>query len=302
MQAKPQSAVSRIKAALGQHPQLPVPRAELWLGSELFERAGLTDTVANHFRLAEQLGQDMVCLPVTGDPAHVPNLGYRYFEIDDLEHLTRHGDGFVAAVVDGPFQALVNQKGLMDVLMGWVRQRQELVAAYAVIHAQTVELIKRCLAGGVHGIVIADDLSADRGPLISPADIETLCGAFYLEAVQTIHSAAGAVLVHCCGDVHPLAPFYKKWGIDGLAAVQHRTNDLVALKKTWGSHLLIMAGIDAELLETDPPMASAMTSFERLVRDLAPQGGLIIGSSCGLYRGEFLSRIKALYDHMDALI
>ena len=302
MQVFEQSPMARIKAALGHQSVFPVPRAELWLGRELFQCAGLTDTVANHFRLAEQLGQDMVCLPVTSDPAHVPDLGYRYFEIDDLAHVTRHGDGFVAAVIDGPFQALVNQKGLMDVLMGWVRQRQELVAAYAAIHRQTIELIKRCMAIGIHGIVIADDLSADRGPLISPGDIETLCGAFYLEAIQTTHSAGAAALIHCCGDIHPLAPLYQKWGIDGLAAVQHRSNDLVALRKTWGRPLVIMAGIDAELLETDPPMASAMTLFERLVRDLAPEGGLIIGSACGLYRGEFLSRIKALYDHVDGLI
>jgi len=302
MQAYPQSALSRIKAALGHQPVFPVPRAELWLGSELFQRAGLTDTVPNHFRLAEQLGQDMVCLPVTSDPAHVPDLGYRYFEIDDLAHVTRHGDGFVAVVVDGPFQALVNQKGLMEVLMDWVRQRQDLVAAYAAIHAQTIELIKRCMASGVHGVVIADDLSADRGPLISPGDIETLCGAFYLEAIQTIHSAGGTALIHCCGDIHPLVPLYKKWNIDGLAAVQHRTNDLVALKKTWGSPLVIMAGIDAELLDTDSPIASALTSFERLVGDLAPEGGLIIGSACGLYRGDFLPRIKSLYHHVDGIV
>ena len=302
MQAYPIALKARLNAVLNHQPLFPIPKGELWLGGELFEREGLADTVENHFRLAERLGHEIVCLSVTTDLTHVPNLGYRYFEIDDLAHVTRHGDGFVTAVVDGPFQALVNQKGLMNVLMGWVRQRQALVDAYAEKHTQTVELIKRCLACGIHGIVIADDLSADRGPLISPTDIESLCGAFYLEAIQTIHSANGLALIHCCGDINPLVPLYKGWGIDGLAAVQNRANDLVALRQAWGGSLVIMAGIDAELLETDPPISSAMTSFERLVMSLAPEGGLIIASACGLYRGDFLPRIKSIYAHTDNLI
>lgn len=301
MQHHPQTPVQRINAILGHQPVFPVPRGELWLGSALFQRAGLTDTVENHFRLAEQLGQEMVCLPVTGDLGIAPDLGYRYFEIDDLAGVANGGDRYVAAVVDGPFQVLVNRKGLMAVLMAWVRQREELVAAYGRQQAQTLDLIARCLALGIHAVVLADDLAADQGPLISPADIESLCESFYLQAIGTIHGADAAALIHCCGRIDQLMPFFKGWGIDGLAAVQHRVNDLVALGPASGEPLVIMAGIDAELLESDLPPSSALTSFERLAASLAPAGGLIMASACGLYRGEFLPRIKRLYAHVDHL-
>ncbi len=299
MQPHSQSPMKQIEAVFRCQPVFPIPRGELWLGSELFERAGLTDTVENHFRLAEQLGQAVVCLPVTTDLGHIPDLGYRYFESGDLSHARRHEDLFVFAVVDGPFQSLVNRKGLMDVLMGWVRQRQALVEAYAEQHTQTIELIGKCLHAGVRGIVIADDLSADRGPLISPDDIQALCGSFYRQAMQTIHAAGGVALVHCCGNIKPLASLYKVWKIDGLAAVQHRINDLVVLKREWNGPLVIMAGIDAGMLEADRDTRIDYPSFERLVTALAHDGGLILGSDCGLYRGNFLPRIQSIYDHVD---
>jgi uroporphyrinogen decarboxylase len=302
MQHHPQTPMERINAILGHQPVFPIPRGELWLGNALFQRAGLEDTVDNHFRLAEQLGQEMVCLPVASDLSSAPDLGYRYFEIADLVGVADRGDRCVAVVVDGPFQALVNQKGLMDVLLAWVRRRQELVEAYAHQQAQTTELIARCLGLGIHVVVLADDLAADRGPLISPADIESLCASFYLQAIRTIHEAEGLAFIHCCGRINQLMPLFKQWGMDGMAAVQHCVNDFGTFRHAWGAPLWIMAGIDAELLESDPPPSSALTSLDHLVTSLAPEGGLILCSAGGLYRGEFLPRIKRLYAHVDRLI
>ncbi len=296
-----QNSVDRIKRAVANQPLRPIPRAELWLGTELLQRAGLTDTLENHFRLTEQLGQDMICLPVAADISLKPALGYRYFECSELRDAIRTGGRFVAAVVDGPFQELVNRMGLMALLTAWVRQRQEIVRAYKMEQVKTLEMIRNCLDQGVHAVVIADDFAADRAPLISPADIETLCAPFYTRAVPVVHGANASVFLHSCGNITPLAPLIKAWRLDGLAAVQHRANDLTALRKVFGPHLVIMAGIEADLLESDAPPLDALNEFERIVGSLAPLGGLILSSCCGLYSGDFLSRIKRIYDIADRL-
>ncbi len=299
MQTQPSSSLDHIIAAIAHQPVAPIPRGELWLGSELFKHYEMDDTVENHFRLAERLGQDIVCISLASDLSNVPDLGYRYFSVDEIKSVTRYADAFVAAVVDGPFQALVNRMGLMEVLMGWAGEREEIVAAYVKIQEETTILIEKCLACGVHGIVIADDLSGDQGPLISPADIKTLCDPFYKQAVSRIHSADATAFVHCCGNIHPLIQLYTEWGIDGLAAVQHGVNDLTKIRQVWETPPVIMAGIDLDLIENKAPTTDTLKSFEELISSLAPAGGLILGTACGLYQADFLPRLKALYEIAD---
>jgi hypothetical protein len=85
------------------------------------------------------------------------------------------------------------------------------------------------------------------------------------------------------------------YGFDGLASIQHRTNDLISLKEKYGTSLTLMAGIEAEILETEKMSLSGLKEYERLIRSLTPGGGFIICSCSGLYSGNFLERVKELY-------
>lgn len=276
-----------------------LPRGELWLGTEALARAGLRDNVENHLRLADQLAHDVVCFSVAMATELKPALGYRYFTCAELGSAVKSGNQMVAAVVDGPFQELVNTMGLTRVATDWFRQREALLSAYAVKQTHALELIQRCLDQGARLVVIADDLAAQQGPLFKPADLETLCGDFYARAAQRIHAARARLFWHCCGNITSLIPLVKAWRLDGLAAVQHQTNNLVALSEALGHRLAIMAGIDNELLDADMPPSEAVDGLKQIVSALAPTGCLILGSSCGLYRGAYLSRIKKIYRMTD---
>jgi hypothetical protein len=283
-------------------PLYPIPRAELWLGTELLKQAGFDDTLANHIQLVEQLGQDMVCLPVADNPSEKPNLGYRYFGYADLKAAIQLSDKIVTAVVDGPFQELVNRLGLMEVLTRWGRRnRGEIIKAYVNIQESVLSSILCCLDQGIHAVVIADDIAADRALLISPKDIDMLFTPFYERAVSAIHKADAHVFFHSCGKINQLLPLVKKWRIDGLAAVQHRTNDLVELHQTLDSKVVIMAGIEAEFLAADNLDKEMQREFEYIVNSLSPLHGLILCSGSGLYKGDFLERIKKIYDLADQI-
>lgn len=293
-------AQGRIRAAMKNTPLFPLPKGEIWLGTDLLKQAGFADSIENHFHMADRLGQDMVCLPITDGMGEKPHLGYRYFECGDLKNAVRIKDLFVVAVVDGPFQELVNGMGLMEVLMGWARDRTGVIEAYGREQKRSLDLISRCLDTGVHGIIITDDLAADQGPMISPGDIETLCSDFYTQAVKKVHGKGLPVLLHSCGKIRQLTGLISAWQIDGLAAVQHSANNLVELKEILGPGCAIMAGIDAELLVQEPSGA-AISEFKRLIAAMAPKGGVILCSSCGLYSRTFLDRIKQIYALADHL-
>lgn len=297
----PRKFVERIETVMKGMPVFPVPRGELWLGSSFLRQAGLNDTLENHFRMAERLGQDMVCVSVADDTVEKPALGYRYFQCRDLGHAVRFSNRFVAAVIDGPFQEIVNGMGLMTVLKGMAFNREEIIRAYETQKQKTLDMILRCLEQGSHAVVIADDLAADQGPLINPADIGRICTSFYREAVTEIHKSGAYAFLHSCGNISRLAALIRDWNFDGLAAVQHRVNDLLSLRENIGPHLVFMAGIDAEWIGAELPSAADLSEFKRIIRLMASVGGLILCSSCGLYEGAFLDRIKAFYNIADSV-
>ena len=286
----------KLKQVLAKKCVDALPKGEVWLGSRLFERAGLKDTVGNHIHLAQRLDQDVVCLSVCDIPAEKPDLGYRYFTPRDLADVMDGSDLPVLAVIDGPFQEMVNKVGMMRVLTDWIRSPQTLYGAYEMEKKGALDTIRQCLDLGVDGIVLADDFSSERGPLVNPADIDNMCRDFYARAVAAAHGAGVPLLLHCCGNLSQLVEIFKTWRLDGFAAIQSNLNDLPELYEKMGANVTIMAGIETAMLEADPPPQQAMERLGQIVASLTSTGNFVLGSSCGLYDGDFLDRIQRIYD------
>jgi uroporphyrinogen decarboxylase len=298
MQKTPtQDAAFRLKSLLHSKGPHVVPRGELWIGSAFLACAGLADTLDNHFQIAAQLGQEMVCLPVLERPERNAQLGYRYFVPKELSRGLRDRTRFLVAIIDGPFQRMVNQRGLMPVLMSWTEEREETMAAYTQEQKIAMELIDRCLAKGVDAIILADDLAGEKAPFVNPLELDDVCTPFYVRAVASIRAAGSFVFLHCCGNLGQLVPLLKSWDFDGLAAIQIGKNDLDLLDKEIGG--LLIAGIEAALLETDVPEREEMENLQRFVARFAEQGRLILSSSCGLFSSDFWGRFQRVYEGLD---
>jgi uroporphyrinogen-III decarboxylase len=278
-----------------------IPRGELWLGTDLFKRAGLEDSLEGHLSLIKRLGHDILCLPLSTAISMHKTLGYRYFSLKELEQASRMNDLFVMAIIDGPFQRLVEKRGLMKVLSGWRRECDEVAAVYERERVGVDMLIKQCLEQSVDAVVIADDIAGERSLFVAPEKMQGLFSPFYTEAVSEIHSGHAYALLHSCGNITMFISYLVSYGFDGLAAIQHRANDLISLKKQYGSRLILMAGIEAEMLGAGEMSLSMVEEYQRLIRSLAPGGGFILCSSSGLYSGDSLARVQELYRIADEL-
>jgi hypothetical protein len=294
-------SVDMVKKSFAHRSTHRIPRGELWLGRELFKKAGLEDSLQGHLSLIRRLGHDILCLPLSTTKTMNETLGYRYFSLKELEQASRMDDVFVIAIIDGPFQRLVGQRGLMKVLSGWRRERSTIAQAYEKEQGEVDMLIKRCLALSVDAVGVADDVAGERSLLFDPHDTEDFFRPFYAATVSDIHSAHAYALFHSCGNIRQFIPHLVAYGFDGLAAIQHRANDLFSLKEQYGSRLTFMAGIEAEILEPGEMSLSGVEEYKRLVQSLAPGGGFILCSSSGLYSGDFLQRIQELYRIADAI-
>jgi len=290
------SGLDRVKATF-QHVQTDrPPKGELWLGADILNRACLEDTVDGRIRLVRRLKQDIICISAAHEPFVSKTLGYRYFPVSAIQEvMDETTDLFVMIMIDGPFQRLTEKMGLMKVFSGWMRERENVLRAYENERARVESLLGRCLEHPVHGIVIADDLAGDRSPFLDPRDIQRFFSPFYAQAVSRIHEAHAVALFHSCGKISSIVPQLVSDGFDGLAAIQGRTNDLMTLKGRYGSHLVLMAGIEGDILEQERLLPSDVEKLEGMLTLLAQDGGLILSSSCGLYSGRFLDRIAAIY-------
>ena len=286
---------NRVKSAF-QHLQTEhLPKGELWLGADILNKAGLEDNLEGRLRLVKRLKHDVICLSTAREAYLDRALGYRYFPVSAIQEVLDTTDLFVMAVIDGPFQRLVGKKGLMKVLTGWVSERETVLKAYENERADLENLLDRCLERAVHGVVIADDLAGDQATFFHPLDIKRFSSHFYDRAVSKIHEAHAFALFHSCGNISKIMPQLLSNGFDGLAAVQDRTNDLVSLKARYGSQLVLMAGIEGEILGKKELSPSDLENLEGRLHSLSQGGGFILSSSCGLYSRRFLERIGAIY-------
>jgi uroporphyrinogen-III decarboxylase len=154
-------------------------------------------------------------------------------------------------------------------------------------------LVDPCLRAGIEAFVLADDLAYEQSTYFSPNDFEETLVPFYSAAVKSIHAGGARALFHSCGNIRGLIPHLRSSGFDGLAACQTRLLDRVSVPE--GRRTVILGGIEPEHLESRIFDKRHQQEFQRSVQDLAKGGGLILGSSCGLYKPEFLDRIELLY-------
>ncbi|MFC1823663.1 uroporphyrinogen decarboxylase family protein [Thermodesulfobacteriota bacterium] len=279
-----------------------IPRAELWLGTELLEKGGLEDSLEGHLALRTNLGMDLLFLPLSEVASFNASLGYRYFGPDDVAEATKISDLPVGVIIDGPFEKLVSNEGLIPVLKDWLKNPRITREKYAKEAAQVDMQIDRSLDTNVGVIVIADDVAGEKATYLNPEHSKTLFSPFYSQAVARIREKGVCALYHSCGNITAILPQLIKWGFDGLAACQGRSMDLPSLKKEYGSKLAFLAGIDAELLQETDLTPNKERSFINYVEELAEGGGFILCSSCGLYSSHYLERVIKLYEILDASI
>ena len=281
---------SRIRNRSGKN----IAKGEVWMGTGLFKGPD-QDTVENHLRLADELGHSLVCLPVLAKGSVKPDLGYRYFSLADLETAARTWDGPVLAVIDGPFQEMVNTLGMFETLSLWTQGFEAVEEAYHTFLTVARDLAQKVADLPVDGVVFTDDLAGEAGPMVRPKDLDTLCTPFYSKIMAGFKEKQKTVLLHSCGQLDALIPMLASWQLEGLAAIQSRINDFSSLPHKFDTDMVILGGIEVEDLQADSLDTGCMDRFTSLIRDTG-QNNLVLGTSCGLYQADFLDRLKQIYE------
>jgi uroporphyrinogen decarboxylase len=272
-----------------------IPRGEMWLYDALFRETGKEDSIGERLRICQELGMDIIFLPVTIPEVQTHLFNYRYFHPDDLKDLAANNRSLlIGAIVNGPFQQLWESMGLTALLRRWTAESEDMLKSGAEL---TGRLISITLGSRPHLLVIADDIAYQRSTLVNPAGLSSLFNT-YREWIELAHERGVSVFFHSDGNLAPVLAEVFRCGFDGLAGCQMEflTGSLKAVSSP---HPWLMAGIPNELLEAEDLDESHKKPFGELLAELTDVGQLLLCSSGGLSSAKHLTNLRTLYRWAD---
>jgi len=137
-----------------------------------------------------------------------------------------------------------------------------------------MEMCERMMRGGFKfdGAFLYCDLGYRRGLFFSPKHFEEQLHPVFKELCRYFHSHGMYVLLHCCGNVKDLIPYFIEEGIDCLQPLEVKAGmNLIELKEEYGDKISFMGGIDVRLMALDDPKPIEREIKEKIT--VAKEGG-----------------------------
>jgi len=115
-----------------------------------------------------------------------------------------------------------------------------------------------------------DDLGYRNGLFFSLKMYREVLKPVHRRAIEWAHAKGAKVMMHSCGNILALLPDLIEIGLDGLNPLEQKAGmDLVAIKKQFGSKLVLQGGIDVRKM----PQADAIEEEIRTKVTAAKVGG-----------------------------
>ncbi|MEM2969327.1 MAG: uroporphyrinogen decarboxylase family protein, partial [Candidatus Bathyarchaeia archaeon] len=119
-----------------------------------------------------------------------------------------------------------------------------------------IEMCDRMMKAGFKfdGAFMYCDLGYRGGLFFSPKHYEDQLHPVFKELCRYFHNHGMPVILHCCGKVKDLIPYFIEEGIDCLQPLEVKSGmDLIELKEKYGDKIAFMGGIDVRLMSLDDP-------------------------------------------------
>ena len=141
-----------------------------------------------------------------------------------------------------------------------------------------------------------DDMGYKGTTFFSPAMYRNLLKPFHTKAVNWAHNHGIVAQLHSCGDIHTLVPDILDTGVDALNPLEVKAGmDPIALKKQYGSRLLLRGGINAIKW---PDQEAILAEIREKVPVLKENGGFIFSSDHSIPNSVPLQNMKLIVDEV----
>jgi len=147
-------------------------------------------------------------------------------------------------------------------------------------------------------IFIADDLSTQENPIISPELYREMIKPYQREYFKVKEKYSLKLLYHCCGSISPLLNDFIEIGVDAINPVQISAKGMEPqiLKKDFGGKICFWGGIDTQTVLNSPDEKLVKDSVKRIIDIFAPGGGFVLTSVHNIQNDVPLENIKTMVE------
>ncbi len=149
---------------------------------------------------------------------------------------------------------------------------------------------------GQHGVLLGEDYSSTKGPMISPQTYRDLFLDAYARMIHTLKEMGLPVVHHACGNNWDLLDIFADMGIDCYQSIQASAGmDIAKVQKTHGSQFAVWGGVRTENL-TDGNAEDVRRDVRQFMDQVAPNGGCVLGTTHSVCTGTKYENFMALLD------
>jgi uroporphyrinogen decarboxylase len=274
-----------IVAALRHESPPHLPRGELFLSRKFL------DVFFPQFR-GDYVGQ-------VESAAHLLDLSLVGVDLNEEWSLSLLGEGnygrlreyFVVGYINGPVLQAIAHLGFRQSMVCIKRDQQTLLDVASNLLKDVEEKCRLARENDLSAVLLADDIAGNRGLLFSYDDFATAILPMYRQIANTIRSNGLHAFFHSDGDTRVIIESLIEAGYDCIHPIDNQARlNLDGLKNTFKNKVSFMGHIDIITWNYER-IVQEVNNAEKMFRE----GGLILGSTCGLSMKTVSNKLSALY-------
>jgi len=277
-----------------------IPVGELCIDDALV--AAFTGTSETGFsqrrQVADHLGLDLICLATDYGSKPVKEGLHSAHTVrwNDIESWVGQSDLFIFVLLDGAFAWGIKAWGFQQFVIMIMRGSADVAELLRQVEALNQRLIRRIADLGADGIVVGDDIAYRQGLLLPPDVMKDLFLPSLARQAEACHRAGLPIFFHADGNLGTILKDLADSGIDGLQGIESSAGmDLAAVKRDYGHQLCLWGNLDPVCLVEALSAEAIDARVESVLASGARGGGLIFGTSSGLFQGMRRRNIERAY-------
>jgi hypothetical protein len=158
------------------------------------------------------------------------------------------------------------------------------------------------LRPGQHGVLLGDDYSSTRGPMINPATFRELFLEDHARRISDLKQRGYPVVQHSCGNNREMLDIFADMGIDCYQSIQASAGmDIAEVQKGYGRKFAVWGGVKTENL-VHGSTEDVRNDVRRFMTEVAPNGGCILGTTHSVCTGTKYENFMALLDEYSKFV
>ena len=188
--------------------------------------------------------------------------------------------------------------GIENLLMAFAAEPSFAEAVMEVVTQTNERIVRNAVRAGADIVTLADDYSANWGPMFSREDYENLVLPRFKRVVDAAHEEGVPVIKHSDGNLWPILDLIIDAGIDAINPLEPVAGmDLAEVKRAYGDRVCLIGNIDCGELLSRGTVDDVEEAVRQCIADAAAGGGYMISSSNSIHSSvkpeNFVAMVRA---------